>query len=71
MSQKMTNFVIPIKDISIDMSSVNGVMLDFSGGPDSALLGYMLAGYKNKLNSDMEKVKENVRKHQIEMFRSF
>ena len=53
MSQKMTNFVIPIKDISIDMSSVNGVMLDFSGGPDSALLGYMLAGYKNKLNSGL------------------
>ena len=49
----MTNFVIPVKDISIDMSSVNGVMLDFSGGPDSALLGYMLAGYKNKLNNGL------------------
>lgn len=36
------------------MSGINGVLLDFSGGPDSALLGYMLAEYKNKHNNDLQ-----------------
>lgn len=50
----MKKLQIPNIDVEIDMSNVTGVHLDFSGGPDSALLGYILAKYKNEIDTDLQ-----------------
>ena len=48
----MKTFNIPTK-MNIDFDSVKGVVLDFSGGPDSTLLAYLLAKYKYEVDKDI------------------
>ena len=48
----MSNLTIPTTDITIDMSTVNGIALSFSGGSDSTLLAYILAKYKYEIDND-------------------
>ena len=48
----MSNLIIPTTDITIDMSTVTGIALSFSGGPDSTLLAYILAKYKYEIDND-------------------